>query len=90
MADITCWSRRHWGFRSSPGRMSSTSTKFASLLVAAGAVVKVADSDELLHTVSRWLEDANERHRVGQLGRQAVARNRGALQAVMAIIGRYL
>jgi len=59
-------------------------------LVTAGAAVKVTDSDELLQTVSRWLGDANERHRVGQSGRQVVEKNRGALQAVMAIIERYL
>ena len=59
-------------------------------LIAAGAAVKVADTDELLQTVVHWLGDANERHRVGQLGRQVVESNRGALQAVMAIIDRYL
>ena len=64
--------------------------EICELLVSAGAAVQVADSDELLQTVSRWLGDANERHRVGQLGRQVVEKNRGALQAVMAIIERYL
>jgi 3-deoxy-D-manno-octulosonic-acid transferase len=59
-------------------------------LIDAGAAVKVTDTDELLQTVVRWLGDANERHRVGQLGRQVVESNRGALQAVMAIIDRYL
>jgi len=59
-------------------------------LVTAGAALKVTDSDALLQAVSRWLGDANERHRVGQLGRQVVERNRGALQAVMTIIERYL
>jgi 3-deoxy-D-manno-octulosonic-acid transferase len=59
-------------------------------LVAAGAAVRVADTDALLQTVSRWLGDANERHRVGESGRQVVEQNRGALQAVMAIIERYL
>jgi len=60
------------------------------LLVAADAAVQVADGDELLHTVSHWLGDANERHRVGQLGREVVEKNRGALQAVMSIIERYV
>lgn len=64
--------------------------EICELLVTAGAAVKVADSDELLQTVNRWLGDANERHRIGQLGRQVVDKNRGALQAVMAIIERYL
>jgi 3-deoxy-D-manno-octulosonic-acid transferase len=64
--------------------------EICGLLIDAGAAVKVADTDELLQTVTRWLADANERHRIGQLGRQVVEKNRGALQAVMAIIDRYL
>ena len=68
----------------------SNFTEICELLVSAGAAVQVADTDELLQTVSRWLGDANERHRIGQLGRQVVEKNRGALQVVMAIIERYL
>ena len=64
--------------------------EICDLLINAGAAVRVSDSGELLQTVSRWLGDANERHRVGQLGRRVVEKNRGALQAVMAIIERYL
>jgi len=64
--------------------------EICELLINAGAAVKVADTNELLQTVTRWLGDANERHRVGQLGRQVVEKNRGALQAVMAIVERYL
>ena len=64
--------------------------EICSLLVEAGAAEQVADTDELLQIISRWLGDANERHRVGQLGREVVEKNRGALQAVMAIIERYL
>jgi len=64
--------------------------EICELLINAGAAVKVADTNELLQTVTRWLGDANERHRVGQLGRQVVEKNRGAIQAVMAIIERYL
>ena len=64
--------------------------EICSLLVDAGAAVQVADTGELLQIVSRWLGDANERHRVGQLGREVIEKNRGALQAVMAIIDRYL
>ena len=64
--------------------------EICSLLVDAGAAVQVADTGELLQIVSRWLGDANERHHVGQLGREVIEKNRGALQAVMAIIERYL
>jgi 3-deoxy-D-manno-octulosonic-acid transferase len=68
----------------------SNFTEIYGLLVDAGAAERVADTDELLQVVSRWLGDANERHRVGQLGREVVEKNRGALQAVMAIIDRYV
>ena len=64
--------------------------EITDLLVEAGAAVRVANTDALLHTRAGWLGDANERHRVGQQGRQVVERNRGALQDVMAIIERYL
>ena len=64
--------------------------EICDLLIDAGAAVRVSDSGELLQTVTRWLGDANERHRVGQLGHQVVEKNRGALQAVMTIIDRYL
>ena len=64
--------------------------EICSLLLDAGAAEQVADTGELLQVVSRWLGDANERHRVGQQGREVVDKNRGALQAVMAIIDRYI
>ena len=44
----------------------------------------------LARVVSRWLGDANERHRVGQCGKQVVEKNRGALQAVLDMINRYI
>ena len=72
------------------GPQVSNFIEICSLLVDAGAAVQVADTDELQQVVSRWLGDANERHRVGQLGRDVVEKNRGALQAVMAMIEQYL
>ena len=64
--------------------------EICELLLQAGACEKVEDTAGLLRTVSLWLEDANERHRVGQRGRQVVEKNRGALQSVLAMIGRHL
>ncbi len=60
------------------------------LLQDAGACEKVESPAELEQTVMRWLGDANERHRVGELGRAVVAKNRGALNKVLAMIERYL
>jgi 3-deoxy-D-manno-octulosonic-acid transferase len=59
-------------------------------LQQAGACEMVEDAGGLLRTLSLWLEDANERHRVGQCGREVVEKNRGALQSVMAMIDRHL
>jgi 3-deoxy-D-manno-octulosonic-acid transferase len=64
--------------------------EICELLLQAGACEKVADTAGLLHTLSRWLADANERHRVGQYGQQVVEKNRGALQSVMTMIERNL
>ena len=64
--------------------------EICDLLIGAGAAVRASDSGELLQIVTRWLGDANERHRVGQLGRQVVEKNRGALQSVLTIVERYL
>ncbi len=63
--------------------------EICELLQQAGACVKVEDVGGLSDTLSLWLEDANQRHRVGQRGRDTVEKNRGALQSVMAMIDRY-
>jgi 3-deoxy-D-manno-octulosonic-acid transferase len=64
--------------------------EICELLLQAGACEKVENTAGLLNTVSRWLEDANERHRIGQRGRGVVEKNRGALQTVLAMIDRHL
>ena len=64
--------------------------EICELLQQAGACVKVEDVDGLSDTLDLWLEDANERHRVGQRGRDTVEKNRGALQSVMRMIDRHL
>ncbi len=65
-------------------------TEICDLLVAAEACRKVDNNAELGETVNHWLLDANERHRIGENGRQAVEQNRGALDTVLAIIEKYL
>ena len=64
--------------------------EICALLLQAGACEKVENTEGLLSVLSRWLGDANERHRVGQRGREVVEKNRGALQAVMTMIDRHL
>jgi len=65
-------------------------TEICDLLREAGACEVVANVDELAALLTRWLEDANERHRVGERGRQVVAKNRGALRTVLAMVDRQL
>ena len=64
--------------------------EICELLLQAGACDKVEDTAGLLRTVSQWLADANERHQVGQRGREVVEKNRGALQSVLEMIDRHL
>ena len=64
--------------------------EICELLMQAGACEKVENTEGLLSILSRWLGDADERHRVGQRGREVVEKNRGALQAVMTMIDRHL
>ena len=64
--------------------------EICELLLQAGACEKVEATAGLLRTLSRWLGNANERHRAGQRGKEVVEKNRGALQAVMTMIDRHL
>ena len=59
-------------------------------MLQAGACEVVGNGAELAATLGRWLADANERHRVGEQGRQVVEKNRGALQTVLTMIDRNL
>jgi 3-deoxy-D-manno-octulosonic-acid transferase len=65
-------------------------TEICELLLQAGACEKVESVAGLAATLGRWLGDANERHRVGEQGRLVVEKNRGALQAVLAMVDRHL
>ena len=60
------------------------------LLLTAGACRQVMNAAELQETVRGWLQDADERHRVGARGREAIEQNRGALDMVLGMIGSYL
>jgi 3-deoxy-D-manno-octulosonic-acid transferase len=65
-------------------------TEICEMLQQAGACEVVGNGDELAAILGRWLADANERHRVGERGRQVVEKNRGALQTVLTMIDRQL
>ena len=65
-------------------------TEICQLLVSAGACEQVDSPADLAHAASRLLADANLRHAIGERGREVVAKNRGALQTVMALIANQL
>jgi 3-deoxy-D-manno-octulosonic-acid transferase len=50
----------------------------------------VRNTAELKEAVQSWLLDANERHRIGEKGRETVEQNRGALTTVLGMIDSYL
>ena len=60
------------------------------LLVAEGAAMQVADAEELARLMIAWLGDAALRARIGEQGRQVVARNRGALGRLIALVEKSL
>ncbi|WP_296802546.1 lipid IV(A) 3-deoxy-D-manno-octulosonic acid transferase [Thiolapillus sp.] len=62
----------------------------ARLLRDQGAGVMVQDIEELSEQVAAWLQDASERSRVGEHGRQAVEQNRGALQHLVNMVDGFL
>ncbi|HKJ23042.1 MAG TPA: glycosyltransferase, partial [Gammaproteobacteria bacterium] len=59
-------------------------------LRAAGACRQIEDEQQLSDTVIDLLKDADLRFAMGEKGRQIVADNRGALQAVLGLIARQL
>jgi 3-deoxy-D-manno-octulosonic-acid transferase len=58
----------------------------AEMLVDRGAVWRVSDSAALAAALERLLDDPALRTRMGSLGREAVAANRGSVARVMALI----
>jgi 3-deoxy-D-manno-octulosonic-acid transferase len=62
----------------------------ARLLRDREAGVMVEDSGKLAEQVAAWLQDASERSRIGENGRQVVEENRGALQRLAALVDTLL
>ncbi|WP_456407998.1 lipid IV(A) 3-deoxy-D-manno-octulosonic acid transferase [Thiolapillus sp.] len=62
----------------------------ARLLRDREAAVMVQGSDALGEQVAAWLQDASERSRIGENGRQVVEQNRGALQHLIAMVDGYI
>ncbi len=58
----------------------------AAMFVRIGALTRVADSRELGAAISALLTDDTEARRLGLLGREIVAENRGALQRLLLVL----
>ncbi len=64
--------------------------EISRLLLNAGAARQVNDAGQLAASVIDWLRDAPKRNAVGDQGRAVVAANRGALEAVLGMVGKSL
>ena len=62
----------------------------SELLLDKGAARRVMDADELGLAVIELLKEPNLRDDAGEQGRQVVEANRGAVDAVMALIAKCL
>ncbi|HAR07071.1 3-deoxy-D-manno-octulosonic acid transferase [Halomonas litopenaei] len=62
----------------------------AQLLRDAGALVEIADADELVERVAALLEDAEQRKRLSEAGQGVIDTHRGALEATLAGLDRLL
>jgi 3-deoxy-D-manno-octulosonic-acid transferase len=62
--------------------------QIARLLSDTGAACRIADAAQLAAAVNALFADPEERRRVGDLGRQAVATNRGSTARLLELIAR--
>jgi 3-deoxy-D-manno-octulosonic-acid transferase len=68
------------------GPYTNNSADVAKLLVARGAAAVVNNADELGQAVASLLSDPEERERIGELGRDSVDSNRGAVGKLLGLI----
>jgi 3-deoxy-D-manno-octulosonic-acid transferase len=64
--------------------------EISHLMLKAGAARRVDDAGQLAAAVIDWLRDAPKRNAAGDQGRAVVEANRGALEAVLGMVDRYL
>jgi 3-deoxy-D-manno-octulosonic-acid transferase len=68
------------------GPYTGNTADIAKLLEARGAAAVVHDAPQLAQAVSALLSDPDERARIGELGRNSVDSNRGALGKLLGLI----
>jgi 3-deoxy-D-manno-octulosonic-acid transferase len=62
------------------------SKEIAQLLLDRGAALQVDDARDLASVLTRLLDDPKERQRIGGIGKQIVAANRGSVERLLALI----
>lgn len=72
------------------GPSHSNSQEIAELLLARGAALAVGNAAELAAALERLLGDPQERRRMGQIGQEIVAANRGSVAKLLAIVEPWL
>jgi 3-deoxy-D-manno-octulosonic-acid transferase len=72
------------------GPFQFNSREIATLLLRRGAALEVSDARELAAAVRRLFDDPAERQRIGAIGRDIVASNRGSVARLLALIEPWL
>ncbi|MDJ0807090.1 MAG: lipid IV(A) 3-deoxy-D-manno-octulosonic acid transferase [Gammaproteobacteria bacterium] len=65
-------------------------TEISELFLEKQAAWRVQDPDELAEVVTRWLQSASERSRIGENGRALLDSQRGALQKLTILVDGFL
>jgi 3-deoxy-D-manno-octulosonic-acid transferase len=72
------------------GPFQFNSREIAMLLVRRGAVLEVSDARDLAAALRRLFDDPTERQRIGAIGREIVASNRGSVARLLALMEPWL
>jgi 3-deoxy-D-manno-octulosonic-acid transferase len=68
------------------GPSYENSQDIAQLLLTRGAALQVGNAAELAATIERLLADPAERRRIGAIGQEIVASNRGSVERLLALV----
>jgi 3-deoxy-D-manno-octulosonic-acid transferase len=58
----------------------------ADMFVSIGALTRVSDASQLAVAIARLLRDEDTARRLGNLGREIVVKNRGALERLLRLV----
>jgi 3-deoxy-D-manno-octulosonic-acid transferase len=72
------------------GPSHSNGKEIAQLLLRRGAALQVHGTEELAQVLRRLIEDPSERERIGRMGQEIIATNRGSLAKLLELVGALL